>query len=224
MVFFRSAATLISMVVVFALAAWILGNTPVNRSFQNADEGIEIHILNNGVHADFVFPIRTENFNWMDHLSKSDFLDDRTDFHYGIFGWGNRQFYMETRTWDDLKVFNLLYAFAGMGNTVVHVELLSDSDHWDPTKAKKIRLSPSQYKKLCEYVLDTFRTDNNRLLTSIPDHHYHQQDAFYEAKGHYHLFRTCNVWVGSGLARAGVRVGYWTLTPDLLFSCIPDCE
>ncbi|MFY7877717.1 MAG: DUF2459 domain-containing protein, partial [Pirellula sp.] len=27
--------------------------------------------------------------------------------------------------------------------------------------------------------------------------HYHDSDAFYEAKGSYHLFRTCNVWAGA---------------------------
>ncbi|MFY7877715.1 MAG: DUF2459 domain-containing protein, partial [Pirellula sp.] len=42
-----------------------------------------------------------------------------------------------------------------------------------------------------------------------------------EAKGSYHLFRTCNVWAGAGLKKAGIRVGYWTVTPGLLFACLP---
>ena len=50
---------MIAGILCFAAAAWILGNTPVNQAFRHADaeNGIEILVINNGVHVDLVLPI-----------------------------------------------------------------------------------------------------------------------------------------------------------------------
>ena len=36
--------------------------------------------------------------------------------------------------------------------------------------------------------------------------------AFFASPGSFHLFRTCNVWVGEKLRAAGLRFGRWTPT------------
>lgn len=220
---FRTCLVSILAGLCFASTAWILGNTPVNRDFQHAsiENGIEILVINNGVHADLVLPINEPSFPWRDRFKETDFPNFDPENRYAIFGWGNRQFYMETRTWDDIKISNVLYAFAGMGDTVVHVELCQDLA-WATQRSRRIRLSPDQFQRLSEHLLSTFRKQANGELSPIPDRHYGNADAFYEGLGHYHLFRTCNVWAGSGLAKAGVRVGCWTLTPGLLFACLPE--
>jgi uncharacterized protein (TIGR02117 family) len=200
-----------------------LGNAPINRDFRHAsvEDGVEILVVNNGVHADLVLPLDAPSFRWRDRLNQVDFPSFDPDNRFVIFGWGNRQFYMETRTWDDIKISNVLYAFAGMGDTVVHVELCRDLA-WATQRSRKIRLSPEQFKRLCEHLIASFRTQANGQLIPVPGQHYGNADAFYEGTGRYHLFRTCNVWAGAGLAKAGVRVGYWTLTPGLLFACLPE--
>ena len=55
----RAVGLLIAGILCFAAAAWILGNTPVNQAFRHADaeNGIEILVINNGVHVDLVLPI-----------------------------------------------------------------------------------------------------------------------------------------------------------------------
>jgi len=210
-------------VLCFVVAGWVLGNTPVNRSFQHAGtiDGIDILVINNGVHVDLVIPIDEPAFRWSDRFRSDDFRSFEPRYRYAVFGWGNRQFYMETETWDDLKISNVLFAFAGLGDTVVHVDLAGDLN-WFSKGSRKIRLSPEQFKRLSQYLLSSFKTQSNGALIPIPDRHYRQTDAFYEGTGHYNLFRTCNVWAGGGLAKAGVRVGYWTLTPGLLFACLPE--
>lgn len=218
----RSVGTLVLAVLSFVLAAWILGNTPVNTDFQHAgDDGIEIMLINNGVHVDVVVPANSRHFHWLDLLRPENFRGFESKHQYAIFGWGNRKFYLETRTWNDLKVSNVLYSFAGLGETVVHVSL-TDNINWPKERSRKIRITPEQFVRLSNYLLKTFKQSDDESLMVVPNAHYDDIDAFYEAKGHYHLFRTCNVWAGGGLAEAGVRVGYWTLTPDLLFSCLPE--
>ena len=39
---------------------------------------------------------------------------------------------------------------------------------------------------------------------------YGASDVFYEARGSYNLFATCNEWSGARLRKAGVRTGVWT--------------
>ncbi len=207
----------------FAGVAWVLGNTPVNSSFRHAgaEDGIDILVIDNGIHIDLVIPIDEPKFRWLDRFQKTDFVAFDERYRYAIFGWGNRQFYMETETWNDLKIANVLYAFAGMGETVVHVDLVGDLT-WFKDSSRKIRLSPAQFERLSEFLMASFKTDAGGALIPIPKRHYRNTDAFYEGTGHYHLFRTCNVWAGAGLKKAGVRVGYWTLTPALVFACLPE--
>ena len=209
--------------ILFASVAWILGNTPRNTSFQHAGEetAIEIMVVDNGVHVDLVIPIDDPNFRWLDRLQPTDFIAFDEKYRYAMFGWGNRQFYMETRTWADMKISNVLYAFAGLGDTVVHVDLCGDLT-WFGDSGKKIRLSREQFSKLSEYLLNSFKKDADGRVIPIRDRHYHSRDAFYEGTGQYNLLRTCNVWAGDGLSKAGVRVGWWTLTPGLVFACLPE--
>ncbi|MBQ0765923.1 MAG: DUF2459 domain-containing protein, partial [Sulfitobacter litoralis] len=42
---------------------------------------------------------------------------------------------------------------------------------------------------------------------------YTQTDGFFEAKGTFHILRTCNVWIGERLREAGIRFGIWTPMP-----------
>lgn len=51
--------------------------------------------------------------------------------------------------------------------------------------------------------------------------HYGANDAFFEARGHYSLFETCNEWTRRGLAAAGVRVPVWAPFDKALFYQLP---
>jgi uncharacterized protein (TIGR02117 family) len=217
----RAMLVAILMLGSFWLTAFILGNTAINRDFQHAKNGVEIVLVNNGVHVDIVLPLDSRDFTWRDYLKTSHFRRVDSDHAYCMFGWGDRKFYMETATWNDLKASNVLFAFAGLGETVVHAQLCDDND-WPRDRSRRIRLSYDQYQKLCLFLMKTFKRSESGDLLAIKNAHYGFDDAFYEANGHYHLFRTCNVWVGQAMSESGVRVGYWTLTPEWLFACLPD--
>ena len=53
------------------------------------------------------------------------------------------------------------------------------------------------------------RTREGRSVV-VPGHSYAPNDAFYEAKGSYNAFNTCNAWIGEGLRAAGVAASLWT--------------
>lgn len=206
----------------YALSVWVLGRVPVNRDFEHADsEGVEILLINNGVHADLVVPLNHTSFPMMRYLEDCKFGVERDMFEYAIIGWGSRKFYLETETWDDLRVSTVCYALSGFDQTTVHVRLISGMD-WPKDASRKIRISPDQFAKLGVHIVSSFRLDSVGKGIPIAGANYRNDDAFLEGQGNYNLFRTCNVWVGEGLEKAGVRVGVWTVTPKALFASLPD--
>ena len=77
---FRFIGLFVLCIILFALAAWILGNVPVNQEFTHAEaDGIDILLINNGVHVDLVLTIHEKEFSWRDHLMPLDFtaFDER---------------------------------------------------------------------------------------------------------------------------------------------------
>lgn len=177
-----AAIALLAPTGAFLASAAILGNIPVNADWREPAEGITIFVQSNGVHTGIVLPDGPHRWR--------------------AFGWGDRTFYLNTPDWRDMRPGTVIAALTGSGDTVVHVDRLGDfaaDANWRP-----LRLRPDEYSRLRAYVADTLLPGGKPIPGYGPD------DTFYPARGRYHLFNTCNVWVGHGLAAAGVRTGRWT--------------
>lgn len=205
----------------FALYALVVlvGLIPVNNDFQPTDDGVEIMVTSSGVHADFVLPMRNETVDWSQQLRPGDFAGDVSGATRVSVGWGNKEFYMDTPTWADLKAGTVARALFWPSPTCMHVFM------WDegtlPADARKTRISPEQYRRLVEYIRGTFRRDEGDRFICVKGRGYGPNDAFYEAHGSYHAFNTCNCWVGRGLKVAGVRTGWYTPLPKTVSLYMP---
>lgn len=165
----------------YLLAALVLARVPVNADWAEPDTGITIFVQSNGVHTGLVLPAGPRRWH--------------------AFGWGDRDFYLNTPRWQDLRPGTALSALIGSGDTLVHVDALGDfvpDENW-----RALRLRPDEYARLRAYVSATLRPG-----PAIPG--YTPQDRFYPARGRYSAVTTCNVWVSRGLRAAGVRAGLWT--------------
>ena len=67
------------------------------------------------------------------------------------------------------------------------------------------RVSPAAYDALVRHILATLAMDAEGRPRRIAGSGYHGNDGFYEARGRYSPFVTCNEWVRRGLAEAGIR-------------------
>jgi uncharacterized protein (TIGR02117 family) len=124
------------------------------------------------------------------------------------FGWGDRTFYVRTRTWDNLSpgvAFNALFC---SGSAAMHVTFYSRLE--ESESCRKIRISRSSYLKLVQYVRASFSLDGLSKPRQIAGAHYWSNDSFYEAEGTFSLFFTCNTWANSGLKAAGMEACLWT--------------
>lgn len=168
---------------------------------------VEAYVVTNGVHTDLVFPLKTATIDWERYFPKKHFIAVPTTAAYIAIGWGDREFYLYTPEWKDLTVATALGAMTGQHASVLHVTYLSEEDLRQ--HAYRLPLSEENYQALISYVLASAAMLDQGLVP-VANAHYSPQDAFYEARGTYSLFNTCNSWTGTGLQRAGARVGWWT--------------
>ncbi|MFK7847826.1 MAG: TIGR02117 family protein [Rhodothermales bacterium] len=213
----RIVLVVIFLPITYLLLAFLLGAIPTGENNASAKDGIEIFVETNGVHTDFVLPIKSEAIDWHTYFPFAHFRNgDLADKSHISFGWGDRGFYLETPNWSDLKFSTAFKAFFLTSRTAMHVTYRNRPTR---TKTRKsVVLSPAQYDQLVHYILDSFQQDPVDKVVLIPDQSYWGYDAFYAGTGSYNLRITCNEWTGRGLRRLGIKTGIWTpLAQSILF-------
>ncbi len=199
----------------YLLAAVVGGLVEVNRDREPVPSGVEVYLSGNGVHTDLVVPIVTPEKDWRGVLPIRE-LKIIPGFHdYLAFGWGDREFYLTTRTWADLRLTTALKALLGLDGSVMHVEAVARP--LPEANIRRLLLSAEAYRRLVGYLEAGFLRSDQGVPRLIPDAHYSLHDAFFEAQGRYSMFLTCNEWVRRALAEAGVRVPLWAPFSQTLF-------
>lgn len=205
----RALLVVLAPLALWGLAALTLPRISVNGDWAPPTSGIEVGVLSNGVHTDFVLPVRAANVDWAQFLALDELHGPQSGLKWVAVGWGDRRFYLETPTFADLKASTAFAALSGIGSTALHVTWL-DYGPYSAENARSFVLSEAQYVALCEYVRSSFARDAALLPRRIQHPGYTPLDHFYEAVGSYSAIRTCNEWTGAGLRLAGVRAGVWT--------------
>ena len=195
------------MTALYLILALVLGTLSVNQSFAQATNGVEVFVTDNGVHTDWVLPVKTPYFDWRTKLHLQDYAGADSTFTHVGFGWGDRRFYMETPEWKDLTLTTAITALFWPTRTAMHVEFIPAP--LKPTKSQRpLTLTPAQYEALVAYILKTFQQQGGQFIL-IPGRGYSATDNFYEANGKFYLFKTCNTWTNGGLKAIGAEAAFW---------------
>jgi uncharacterized protein (TIGR02117 family) len=200
---------LFAMPIAFFAAALLLGVLPANIGWREAASGVTILIRTNGVHTWIVMPKTTPAIDWRPFAPPEHLRDPRhgAGDHIAV-GYGNREFYLNTPTWNDLSLATAFYAFFGNGPTLLHVE----HDHRPAADAwqRPIVLRPEEYRRLTAFIAARFQRGPDGRTIPVLGRGYGPADMFYEANGGYSFVLTCNEWTGRALRAAGVSTGLWT--------------
>ena len=192
----------------YLLFSIVLGVLPVNQSYQPSEKGIKVYIASNGVHLDIIVPAKSELFDWTEYLHPGHYgVNHFSGKHLG-FGWGERNFYVNTPTWTDLKPGTAIKAMCWPTISAMHVSLYN----FPPAESSKniaIFLNHVEYQLLIDYMVSSFQIKNGKTIL-IEASGYEEDDNFYEANGSYHLFYTSNSWVNQALKVTGVRTAVWS--------------
>ena len=205
---------LVSIVLLYFLLALLLTIIPTNHAPQPAN-GVQIFVMTNGVHTDFVLPVDRPEMDWLQYIPISDFKRAHHP-RYITFGWGDKGFYIETPEWSDLKASTAFKALFFLSSTAMHVSYMNSKPIEDKD-CKSIILTEKQYEKLINYIQGSFKKNADGNVILIPGKGYDAYDNFYEANGTYSLIKTCNGWLNNGLKNIGVKTAIWAPFDKCIF-------
>lgn len=193
---------LAALIAGYGLAAVAGALIPVNSGWHQAASGVRVYVIDNGVHTDLVLPVSAEGVDWRDLVKPGDLANPAQAAQSHLaFGWGNRDFYLNTPSWSQISPRLAADALFGGGRTVLHVSHIPEPKA-DPN-VRPVMLTAEEYRRLAAYVRASFAGGPGA-------HGYAGHDAFYEAKGGYSAIDTCNQWTAGALKAAGVKMGFWT--------------
>ena len=187
------------------LVAALFGSLiPVNRDWREASLGTTIYIADNGIHADLIMPLESDGLSWAQQFSKKDFAAVPSGARWIAFGSGEKEVYLNTPTWRDVRLSTLWSALAG-GPRLIHVEYVTSPDY----AVRAIRLRKDEYRRLWSAIRESFDAGPGGGVQHVDHRGYGPSDAFYRARGNASAILTCNVVVARWLGKAGVKTSLW---------------
>jgi uncharacterized protein (TIGR02117 family) len=200
--------SVVTFVSIWILAAFIIPLITVN-SHPITGNDVAIFIETNGDHTDVVLPIVNPIKDWRSEIKYQNTVSRDSSKKYVAIGWGDKEFYLNTPTWSQLKFTIAFKAVFALGTAAVHATFCDSPQ--ENKDCKKIMLSDDQYKKLVAYIDNTFKKDRaGQVINVKTKSRYNDEDAFYEAKGRFSLFYTCNTWANNVLKACGQKACLWT--------------
>ena len=213
-----SLVIFISCILIYLACAFIFSRITI----EGHKEKKAIHtvfLMKSGIHMDFLLPICNELKDWQEEFPISNTRSKDSTYKKIAIGWGSKDFYMNTPTWDDLTLKIFLISNFGLGSSAIHVKYYTDTLPKD-SKILSLKLSDNQYKKLVKYIENSLKrsatTKSSFILPKNPKV-LSKNDAYYDAKQNYSLLFTCNSWINNGLKESGQKACLWTPNSQGIF-------
>lgn len=193
---------------VYLLGVFVLSIIPVAKE-PGVSNDVAIYILTNGDHTDVIVPVKNAVKDWSNEIKYENTISRDTTAKYVALGWGDKGFYLNTPTWAQLKFSVAFKAAFALSTSAIHATFCNIPQ--TGVGCKQIMISNSQYARLVAYVDNSFKRDTQgRVINIKTSANYDSHDAFYEAKGSYNLFYTCNTWANNALKACGQKACLWT--------------
>jgi uncharacterized protein (TIGR02117 family) len=156
-----------------------------------------IYVVNHGWHTGIV-------------VQRDDIPDDVWPEHHDFpqatyieVGWGDQDFYQAPKA-------TLGLAFKAVFQTTPSVLYITGftmpaTFYFPDSDVIEVLLSQQGFERLCAFMHETYKRDE-RGETLPLGHGSYGTSQFYQAKGTYHLFNTCNSWTAKALRAAGCPI------------------
>ena len=190
----------------YFFAALIGSLISVNADWREPESGVQIFVETNGVHTTIILPRRHKDHDWADFLPEDDLPKGQSFGENISFSWGERNFFLETENWSDLRPNIAAKAVFGSNETLMHIY------HYGAIGQgpyhRSLIITPDQHDQLVAIIKAKFEQSGGKAVNALKG--YGRRDIFYPSSGYYSPLRTCNVWTGETLAAIGVQTGIWT--------------
>jgi uncharacterized protein (TIGR02117 family) len=199
---FRLALVTLALPVLYLLASVALPLIPGPGPDLPGPPAHTIGLLQGPIHTDILFPLTAETRARFDFAETAGVPLNHPEAEWLIFGWGSAAFYTTAGTYVDITASAVLTAATG-DDAVIRLDAVGPLP--DLPNLRFLRLSDAQYQALLTRTEATFAAQDPLSHPGFTG-----TDAFFPAHGNFHLFRTCNVWLGETLRASGIPFGLWT--------------
>lgn len=193
----------------YLFASFLCKHISTNDDYVTPENGTEIFVVSNGVHADICLPLEGDKEFWSKYFKVEDFKTLTKIPTHISFGWGDKGFFLDTPEWSDLTFWNAFKALFIPSNTALHVSYVESEPQLSET-TKSFFVDDKGFERIKKYITSYIQLKDGKSnlidCCRYPDMH----DNFYDGKGSYHMFRTCNVWTNEVIQEAGVKTSVWT--------------
>jgi uncharacterized protein (TIGR02117 family) len=202
----RALALALAFVGLYLAAAEAAMRIPVHASADPDGGEVDVYLVTNGVHVSVWLPTTRPERDWSRWLPPE--VPARPG-GYVAFGWGDHDFYLEVPTWDDLTAGVALRGAFWPTRSAMRATAYTGppiaGEH-----VHRVSLNPERYRSLVEFVERGFERNGSGepILLAAPG--YGATDRFFEGRGRYHLFQTCNTWANGAVKAMGQRAALWT--------------
>lgn len=209
----RRRLFLFAIAIIFSLLLGVL----LPRKWWNVEQSCDakLCVAKIGFHSNIIVPAQNEFFDWRQYLNLSDI--DSWHYKYLSFGWGDRDFYMQSPT--QLKQILTLgfQAFFFSHASVIRVQLYQTLPR--NMEIKCVEISKSNYLNLVQFIKNSFRLNNYGVIKLGYSNNINVN--FYAAKGRYSILRNSNNWTAKGLRTANVNTPMWATLSDAIMFHLP---
>lgn len=176
-----------------------------------ADNAYRVYIAGDAMHVNFVVPAQNSLYDWRKFLDfKQIGSKGQENYAYLKLGWGDRRWYTETPSWEQINVFDIFRVLFKPGNTAaMYVRGYSALPADNAVELRCIALDRTEYLNLMQFLRTSFEqtpTGKPIYLKSGAS----ETDGFFAATGTYSALRTCNTWTAEGLDTANVPTPLWS--------------
>jgi len=193
----------------YLLAALIGAMIPGGHTARLGEPRHPVGFAAGPIHYDILLPLTPALRDRFAFAEASGVPVDHPAAEWLVVGWGAEGFYTTIGTFADVNAAAIWRGITG-DDGVLHLDVAGSLP---PDAGLEWRLvSDTEREALIAAIEAEFLLDPQNQAVPLVHPGHRDTDAFFRARSAFHLFRTCNVWVGEVLREAGLPFGAWTPT------------
>ncbi|MFB2934147.1 DUF2459 domain-containing protein [Aerosakkonemataceae cyanobacterium BLCC-F154] len=219
-IFYYSLLGKLSLLTLLAIGYF----TPViNCNITQEKCNFSVCIINDGMHTNIVLPVSNEIVDWREFINISDIgKDTSANYKYLTFGWGDRDFYIQTPTLAELNLVTAIKALFLPTPSTILVQGFAEIPR--NREVKCVKVTRKDYLELTQFIQNTFQLNPQNQPIRIANGHL-SSSGFYAANGNYSILKTCNDWTAEALRKASVDTPLWAgLSSAVMLHFSRTCE
>lgn len=183
------------------------------------EQPYQIYVEGDSMHVNLFMPTNNGVYNWQQFLNLEQIGSDTNEnYRYLKMGWGDRIWYTEVPSWQNMNFSDVARVLFKPGNrSVMYVQGYSER----PKELRCVGVDREQYLAFVKFVQNSFDHDPQGNLIYVKSGAT-GTDGFYAATGYYSALRTCNSWSAEALDTAGINTPLWSALAPAVMRQIPN--